>query len=195
MNETISSEYAAALRNEHQGIKGWGTTGYRYGGADIVSLIEDRPYINTVLDFGCGKGTMEEYVKKIVGRPIEWTSYDPGIPGLDTMPKGKFDLVITCDVMEHVEPDKLAGVIEGLEDFTGKVMYNNIACYPTGKIFTTGKFAGKDLHLIVEDPHWWRMMLDCKTSDDLALFEYRHIERLRRGMLQPRCVLIHERVR
>lgn len=190
----ISDDYKAQLELEHAGDSKWGSTAWRYGGGDIVTLIEERPYIKTVLDFGSGKGTMGDYVQPKAGRQLTWVNYDPGIAGIDKMPAGEFDMVITCDVLEHVEPDDIHDTIIQLANLTGKLMYNNIACYPTGKLFSSGPYAGQDLHLIQEQPDWWRESFARWLPEEFGEFEYRHIERLRKGTQRPRCVLIHERI-
>lgn len=166
--------------------------GARYGGDDTVSILRQRPYIVSVLDFGAGKGTMGAFIKN---QPefdhIEWTNYDPGMPDYDVLPNKRFDLVITTDVLEHVEPEKLATVIETLGNLTGKVLYSNIACSLTGKLFAEGPYVGQDLHLIVEHPSWWREQF---KSLPLQEYEYHHRERRRQGKLLERAMLVHERL-
>ena len=194
MNSNITPEYQEQLRKEHAGSK-WGSTAWRYGGADVITLLNERPYIRSVLDFGAGKGTMREHVLPHLDRNIEWTDYDPGVPGIDKPPRGQFDLVLTCDVLEHIEPGHIRNAIWTLANLTGKVMYNNIACYPTGKLFGEGPYKGEDLHLIIEDPHWWQRFFDSALPIEFAQFEYRHIERQRQGRTIQRAVLVHERVK
>lgn len=121
---------------------------------------------------------------------IEWTNYDPGIPEYDQIPKGQFDLVITTDVLEHVEPDALSNVLATLERLTGKVLFSDIACYPTGKLFGEGPYIGQDLHLIVEEPSWWREQF---KAIGLHEAEYQWREKASKGGRKQRCMMIHER--
>jgi len=194
-NDTIGPLYQEQLRKEHDGSK-WGSTGARYSGRDILRLLEERPYIHSVLDFGAGKGSLEEFVQEwsleVGGRQLDWTNYDPGIPEYDTLPDRDFDLVITTDVLEHVEPDLLEHVIKQLEARAGKVMYNDIACYPTGKLFGEGPYKGEDLHLTVQSPQWWKDTF--KANSTLHMAEYHWRSKYSRGKYKDRCMMIHERV-
>jgi hypothetical protein len=193
MAMNIREDYAEQLRAEHHNSK-WGSTGWKYAGQDVITLLTQRPYIKTVLDYGCGKSTMRNYVDENFydsGR-LTWTEYDPGMPGLDVLPKGRYDLVLSTDVLEHVETDLLPEVLDYLQERTGTVSYHNIACYPTGKLFSTGPYAGKDLHLTLWEPEEWREEFKVMMPE-LHELEYRHVERARRGIMIPRAVLIHER--
>lgn len=187
-----SSDYQEQLRKEHDGSK-WGSTGGRYSGTDVLRLLEERPYIQSVLDFGAGKGSLESFIREsLCSGPLDWTNYDPGIPGIDQIPQTQFDLVVTTDVLEHVEPDQVDQTIKLLGQLTGKVLYNDIACYPTGKLFGEGPYIGQDMHLTVEQPLWWRHAFEEYVG--LQEFVYEHRSKRSKGGTKTRCVLIHERV-
>ena len=185
----ITPDYKEHMAKEHDGSK-WGTTGWKYSGDLMVNAIKARPYVKTVLDFGCGKGTMKPYLEQRCD--VEVFEYDPGIPGKDTFPTGQFDMVISSDVLEHVEPDLLDDTIKQLEKLTRWVMCHDIACSPTGKLFGEGPYKGQDLHLIVEEPSWWRKKF--KEVCGLWEAEYAHREKASNKGPKPRCWLVHERV-
>lgn len=187
----ISDSYGEQLTKEHKSSK-WGTTGSKYAGKDIMELLTKRDYIRTVLDYGAGKGTLGQYVAE-QGWKGSWTNYDPGIPEYNTLPEceKQYDLVITSDVLEHIEPPFLSGVITQLGDLTGKVLYNNICCVKTNKTFLDGPYVGQDLHLTIELPTWWRNKF--KADCELPEFYYRHEEFPQRRRATTRCVMIHER--
>ena len=187
----ITTEYKEHMAKEHDGSK-WGTTGWKYAGDLVLKCLRDRPYIKTILDFGCGKGTMKRFIKEEMGNEYDISEYDPGIPGKDTFPTGQFDLVLTSDVLEHIEPHLLTETIQQLEKLTGKVLFNDIACSPTFKTFGEGPYIGQDLHLTVEEPSWWRKRfhIDCTLWEA----EYQHREKTSNKGRKPRCLLIHERV-
>jgi 2-polyprenyl-3-methyl-5-hydroxy-6-metoxy-1,4-benzoquinol methylase len=69
--------------------------------ADFIAEIKPT----SILDFGCGKGKLiqrlgEEYPGIVV------TGYDPGNKEFDTTMEGRHaDLIISTDVLEHVEDD------------------------------------------------------------------------------------------
>lgn len=191
-NDTIgpSAEYEKQLRLEHAGSK-WGSTGARYSGARILDLLRERSQITSVLDFGAGKQSLGRFIKENLGRDIEWVDYDPGIPDIAHLPARRFDCVVSTDVLEHVEPQRLVDTLRTLEGLTGQVLISDIACYPTGKVFGEGPYIGKDMHLIVEDPSWWRTMFLTIGLQEL-IFE--HQEKLSKGRMKARCFMIHERV-
>lgn len=188
-NDTIGIPYQDALKAQHRGSN-WGSTGARYSGYEVLSLLRDRTYITSVLDFGAGKGSMGRFIED-QGVQVAWTNYDPGMPEYDTLPTKQFDMVISTDVLEHVEPEKLPEVIKQLASYTGKVLYSDIACYPTEHLFSEGPYAGEDLHLIIEHPSWWREQF---RNNGLQEFEYHHKEKRTKGKMRERCVMIHERV-
>jgi len=190
---SITPEYAEELAVQHGNMK-WGTSAKRFAAADISWLLESRSaYLKTVLDYGCGKGQMGEFLRqRFPGVTV--AEYDPGIPGKNVPPQGQYDLVITCDVLEHVEPHMIDDTIVRLQELTGKVLYNNIACSPTGHTFKSGPYVGRDIHLIVEEPRLWRQRFSLNAMPNIQEWEYRHVERRKRGDMRPRCTLIHERV-
>lgn len=157
-NTTIGKSYADTLKHQHHGTE-WGTTAMKWSGLAVRDLINERPYLRTALDYGCGKGTLAR------GCPgPEWSEYDPGIPHKDVCPAGPFDLVTCTDVIEHVEPDKLDAVVAHLSELTGKVLFMDIPCVPSLSVFSEGPWKGQDLHLIVEDPEWWIDKFETKSD-------------------------------
>lgn len=67
--------------------------------ATIAKIVaEIKPY--SILDFGCGRSDLIAHFwldgKRIIKR------YDPAIPMFHRMPGEQFDLVLCCDVMEHI---------------------------------------------------------------------------------------------
>ncbi len=185
-----SSAYQEHLRKEHYGSK-WGSSGGRYSGDVILGVLRDRPYITTILDFGAGKGSLGMYIRERLDREIEWTDYDPGIPSIDSLPNRQFDCVVSTDMLEHVEPDRLLTTLKTMESLTKKVLISDIACYPTGKLFGEGPYKGQDMHLIVEEPVWWKKVFE---SLGLHMATYEHRQKWSKGRYKNRCFMIHERV-
>jgi hypothetical protein len=189
-NNTISTSYKEQLQLEHDGSK-WGSTAVKYCGYLLYECLRTRPYITTMLDFGCGKAALEPWLAKHYP-DIKYTGYDPGIPGKDTMPSGQFDIVVTSDVLEHIEPEVLDVTIQKLASLAKYVQFNDIACSPTHKLFASGPYKGQDLHLTVEEPEWWRKKF--QRVSPLKEAHYEHREKASHKGRRPRCLLIHERV-
>lgn len=191
---SISDDYKEQMQKEHA-VSKWGMSGRKYAGDAILKIVNGRHKPITILDYGCGKGVLGEYIVKNCSRELSWTNYDPGMPEYDTLPKGTFDLVITTDVLEHIEEESLPIVLKQLAERTGKLLYNDIACYLTGSIFMEGPYKGRDMHLTVEPPTWWREQLRVMELYEHS-FEYTVNEMMKKGAprIKTRCTLIHERL-
>ena len=190
----ITPEYKEALQQVHASNPNWGNSTEKYGSGDITGILAKYSYIHTVLDYGCGKGVLKNYLAAQVPRVVV-TEYDPGIPGKDRLPEGRFDLVITCDVLEHTEPHLVDDIIILLAKYTKVVMYNNIACSDARHNFSSGPYKGQDLHLIQENPDQWRdRFVNVLKDPKMSLMEYRDVQRRHNTGWRKRCVLIHERV-
>ena len=114
----------------------------------------------TVLDYGCGKGTL----KQVLGDCV--TNYDPAVAEWSAKPEPA-DLVVCTDVLEHVEPEYLDDVIADLRRLTKKVAFIVIACRKANRHLDDGRNA----HLIVEPPEWWLK----KVSGTFDIFS-KHVE-------------------
>lgn len=70
----------------------------------IATLVRELKPMS-ILDYGCGRSDLVAHFWRDGNRRI--ARYDPAIPTFKSMPEGVFDLVLLCDVMEHVP---MAGV-------------------------------------------------------------------------------------
>ncbi|KKN32980.1 hypothetical protein LCGC14_0808520 [marine sediment metagenome] len=195
---SITREYQAELRKQHEERGHWGSSAVRYGaGDDITVILNKKIYrgIKTVLDYGCGQGTLGDFIRENAPGRVKWFEYDPGIPGKDVKPEGQFDLVLTTDVLEHVEPHLLDETIAELASLTRLVMYNNIPNTPAGSDFITGPYVGQNLHLIVESPEWWHEKINGIVFPKFVRAEFRTIIRHGGCGDKTRCMFVHERVR
>jgi len=154
----ITTEYRDALLALRKQYK-WGFTGGKYAGATVLALLKEHPEIETILDYGCGNGSLKEYIEEEGITDRKWTLYDPATEEHKEPPKGKFDLVITTDVLEHVEEIMLNKVINNLRELTGRFLYSEIACYYCGIVFADGPYPGEDLHINMKCPDVWQMRL------------------------------------
>lgn len=78
--------------------------------ADLVRA--NRP--NSILDYGCGRSDIAAHFWLDGRRRI--ARYDPAIPGISEMPEGKFDLVLCCDVLEHIPMEGVDRVLQEVKE-------------------------------------------------------------------------------
>lgn len=99
----------------------------------------------SILDYGCGKGSLGKALAHLVVK-----NYDPAIPGLDKPPTAA-DLLVSTDVLEHIEPDCLDDVLDDMKRCGLKAVFLTIATRKAAKTLADGRNA----HLIVQSPEWW----------------------------------------
>lgn len=105
----------------------------------------------TLLDFGCGKGRLIEVIAELHPE-VTVAGYDPGNPNFQQLPDYPVDTVISTDAIEHIEPKYLDVTLKTINDKMQRCGFFRIACYPAKKNLPDGRNA----HLIVESPEWWR---------------------------------------
>lgn len=114
-----------------------------------------------ILDYGSGMGA--QYLS--LRQHEEWGGllphcYDPGVVGLDVVPPGLYDGVISTDVLEHIATPDLPAVTEHiaacLNDNPLRFVYLHISCRPANKAFPDGR----NVHLTIKPPSWWQPMLE-----------------------------------
>lgn len=137
----ISESYRAQNVLLHENPS-YGVSGHKY--AEMVASMALRLGTRDILDYGCGKRTLE----KALGFPIK--NYDPCIADLDAGPLDA-DLVVCGDVLEHVEPDYLDNVLDDLQRLTKRAALLVVDTMPAQKTLPDGRNA----HLIQEGPEWW----------------------------------------
>jgi len=192
-NNTISSSYKGALLEKHAKDERWGGSAKYASSNNILIDVLRRPYVQTLLDFGAGKQGFKKMLKKHCPH-VEYFAYDPGIPEISELPDRQFDMVVSNDVMEHIEPDKVEAVIKAMWERTKYALINNIACSLAGSEFEGGAYDGQNLHLIVEDTDWWVALHEKAIKDPkMSIMSItKHFRRNSTGF-KERCSLIIER--
>lgn len=138
----ISEHYRQQNAQKHNESAKYGTIGHLF--AEPVRKLIRENSLSTILDYGCGKRTLE----KALGFSI--ANYDPAIPGLDAIPEPA-DLVVCTDVLEHVEPECLDAVLDDLRRVTKEYLFATVAMRKANKTLPDGR----NTHLIVEQADWW----------------------------------------
>lgn len=143
----ISAEYLSVLES----LNGLENFGKRKNLPRFLETIIYKHDPTSILDFGCGIGSLVNTLalkfpkKKICG-------YDPGNKNFSNkFENQKFDLVISTDVLEHIEPVFLNQTLEFLKHKSNR-FYHLIALAPSRLILPDGRNA----HLILKPKDWWR---------------------------------------
>jgi hypothetical protein len=128
----------------------YGSRGFNWG--YLVAGIARIEACVSVLDYGCGKGTLGRTLRKA---GLHARDYDPAVAAFSGCPRPA-DLVVSVDVLEHLEPDCVDAVLDDLRDKTLKVLFVAISTRPAKRWLTDGR----NSHLIVEEGDWWRTKLE-----------------------------------
>jgi len=129
--------------------------------ARIRRLIE-RTGATNIIDYGSGKGLQYGTAMQLAdGTRIDnvqdyWgvdfvQCYDPSYPPYSELPTGKFDGVISTDVLEHCPEEDIPWIVEEMFSFAERFVFANVACYPAKKRLPNGENA----HCTIKPVEWW----------------------------------------
>ncbi len=148
-NDLISKEYVEAQKYLHAQPNGYGGKGRKWAPFVLDLMIEYDCW--SVLDYGCGEGSLVRELSANGLGDYRLRDYDPAIPGKDDRP-GFADCVVCTDVMEHVEANKFANVILHLSQLTRIVCFVVVSLVETSKTLPDGRQA----HVSVHPVEFWR---------------------------------------
>lgn len=141
--ELISEQYRAEQTALH--AKGnYGTASLQFG--QLVSALVERTGSKTLLDYGCGS---MRNLMKVLDCDVQYLGYDPAVPEFSH--KAPSDMVVSIDVLEHIEPELLDNVLDDLQSLTQGYAFFTVHTGPAKKILSDGRNA----HLIQQPPAWW----------------------------------------
>lgn len=143
----ISEDYRRLNSQLHDANPAYGTSGKLHAGwvGEVSATLKSRD----VLDYGCGKRTLES----ALGFNI--SNYDPCIEELAVAPRPA-DIVVCTEVLEHIEPDHLSAVLDDMARLTKRVVYISVSTGPAMKVLADGRNA----HLIQQPLEWWMPQLE-----------------------------------
>ena len=115
----------------------------------MVSEIINRMQIEHLLDYGCGKNvSLARHLK--VKQKLTYQAYDPGVPKFAKEPMPA-QMVCCIDVLEHVEPEHLDGVLDDLARLCEGIVFLSFYTGPAVKTLSDGRNA----HLTQQPMQWW----------------------------------------
>lgn len=142
MSNLISDAYREQLRQLHTEKQDFGTSAAMYGATvkGLVAKYSPRQFV----DYGAGKQAIRPFVH------VPYIPYDPAIPEIANLPP-EADMVMTADVLEHLEFDCLDAVMDDLQRVTRKIGFH---------VVHTGEALhhlpdGRNAHIIQKPPEWW----------------------------------------
>lgn len=136
MGKLITEDYQKMMVRMHKKWRSFGKGSNKRRREDVEKLgFED------ILDYGCGKGSLDF---PNIGR------YDPGVEEFSDDPEPR-DLVVCTDVLEHIEPDLIDNVLEHIQSKMKKKGYFTIGLDKANKKLPDGRNA----HLLIETEEWW----------------------------------------
>jgi 2-polyprenyl-3-methyl-5-hydroxy-6-metoxy-1,4-benzoquinol methylase len=147
--DLISPKYVEWQRELHAAPRGYGGRGDKWAGIVLQIAIEYQA--TSILDYGCGRGSLAQALRVQPLGAIRVDEYDPAIRGKDSRPSFA-DLVVCTDVIEHIEPDRLDNVLAHLRSLARKAVFVVISTKESNKVLPNGRNA----HLIIKEGRWWR---------------------------------------
>lgn len=151
-HQLISYEYLQMQKQLHAAPRGYGGRGDKWAGIVLQLALEYD--CTSILDYGCGQGSLARVLRSKPLGAIRVAEYDPAIPGKDHLPDFA-DLVNVTDVLEHIEPRRLSAVLKHIRLLARKVVFAVISTKDSNKYLTDGRNA----HLIIQPGSWWKDQL------------------------------------
>lgn len=133
-----------------------------YGASGVAYLNEASIFINylqaqSVLDFGCGKGTLIDALKSLYGASIDLCGYDPYVKGKDLIPNKKYDPILCTDVLEHIPEEEIEGVLDQIKIYGSNVFF----VLDHSKAFTVLP-NGENAHCTIKPLEWYLRLFEKK---------------------------------
>ena len=123
--------------------------GGNYFGKKIIAHLPSSS--SSVLDYGCGKGTLVKYLWE---QGIHAEGYDPFVPGWEARPP-KQDMLVSTDFLEHIPEEELEKVFADMFSYQPKLMFHAISNRKAVQILPDGTNA----HKTIKDADWWLCLL------------------------------------
>lgn len=159
MADLISDDYKRLLVSKHEG-KPWGGKGHIWV-PDILPLLNAfMPGPITVLDFGCGRGTLKPDLEPL-HPDVTVIEYDPGVSGKDHFPPVPVDYIVCTDVMEHVEPKYVVDTLRTINWLAIQGVFFSIVTVLSASLLPDGR----NTHIMLKPTKWWKDMLSMHITD------------------------------
>jgi 2-polyprenyl-3-methyl-5-hydroxy-6-metoxy-1,4-benzoquinol methylase len=112
-------EHIVAYREIHS-TRHYGSSATDLHLAQIAKMVQTYAPAS-ILDYGCGRSDLAAHFWLDGARRI--ARYDPAIPAFKTMPDGRFDMVLVCDVMEHIPMASVDRVLKEVHEKSSLALF------------------------------------------------------------------------
>jgi hypothetical protein len=103
------------------------------------------------LDYGSGRGHLKQAIVQLSRPAYTIKEYDPAILAISELPQEPVDAVACTDVLEHIEPECLQGVIDHIASLSKRAAFLVVSTVKASKHLPDGRNA----HLIIRPAWWW----------------------------------------
>lgn len=174
-NHFFTDEYYEQAKELHQRLPKYGANGHKW--VHGLKAMIKRYGGDSILDYGCGKGTLKAAYDGICGS-LPFYRYEPCIePIVDE--RQPCDIVMCTHVLEHIEPHLLDDVIHDIARLTKKACFISVSySYDSHKKLSDGR----DSNLVVLKPEEWHNRLTSITDMKSIMVERRVF---RTGVIDP----------
>lgn len=121
----------------------------------IESVNRDKLIIDSVLDYGAGKGGLVSLLTESLNSAIKVQGYDPCVAQFEKKPNQKFKLITCIDVLEHIERNQIAQTLNIIKSLNQGLFFYIIDLIPARKSLSDGRNA----HIMLAPPEWWSQQL------------------------------------
>lgn len=145
---------------------GHGGSHFPYVLAHVMAL---RP--RSILDYGAGKSDIAVRLARRSGATFVHR-FDPAIPEIAKAPDGRFDLVVSFDVLEHIPEEEIDTVLSEMARLADHALL--VIDMRPSKHKTLAD--GRNVHVSLHDVAWWHARLR-RFFPDMLPFEIRSPQR------------------
>lgn len=153
--KTFSEDYKEQVKELHNRSNAFGNGKLNIDKEPPCLKYVDEYSVKTLIDYGCGKAAKLPHHIKHHRPEVDAQGYDPFVPGFDVIQLDSYDMLTSDDVLEHFEYEHIDDGIRHVNSLFTKVAWISVACSPAKKVLADGRNA----HLIVEGPEWWKEKL------------------------------------
>ena len=132
-----------------------------------LSAKERQRRWKTLLDYGAGKGGTAEWLSSLI-KNIDIDCYDPGNELYKHTPlREQYDVVYSCDVLEHIEREDIDSVIEHCQSLSRNNLH--IIDMTQAKKHLPD---GRNCHITLLDRHQWTELFESHAHTIEQVYQY-----------------------